>query len=50
MYICNGILAIKRNDIGSFVEIGMDLKSAIQGEISQIKKNKYHILTFLCGI
>ena len=30
--------AIKRNEIGSFVEIWMDLESVIQSEISQTRK------------
>ena len=33
--------AIKRNEIGSFVEMWMDLESVIQSEVSQKKKNKY---------
>ena len=36
--------AIKRNEIGSFVELWMDLESVIQIEVSQKEKNKYHIL------
>ena len=31
--------AIKRNDIGSFVEIWMDLESVIQGEVIKRKTN-----------
>ena len=42
--------AIKRNEIGSSVEMGMDLESVIQSEVSQKEKNKYHILTHICGI
>ena len=42
--------AIKRNKIGSFVEAWMDLESVIQSVVSQKKKNKYHILTHICGI
>ena len=42
--------AIKRNEIGSFVEIWMDLKSVIQSEVSQKEKNKYRILTHIYGI
>ena len=37
--------AIQRNEIGSFVEMWMDLKTVIQSEVSQKEKNKYHILT-----
>ena len=42
--------AIKRNKIGSFVEMWMDLETVIQSEVSQKEKNKYHILTHICGI
>ena len=50
VHIYSGILAIKRNEIGSFVETWMDLESVIQSEVSQKEKNKYHILTHICGI
>ena len=46
IYIHNGILyysAIKRNKIGSFVVMWMDLQSVIQSEVNQKEKNKYHI-------
>ena len=42
--------AIKRNEIGSFVETWMDLEAVIQSEVSQKEKNKYRILRHLCGI
>ena len=42
--------AIKRNEIGSFVETWMDLETVIQSEVSQKEKNKYCILTHICGI
>ena len=42
--------AIKRNKIGSVVETWMDLESVIQVEVSQKEKNKYRILTYICGI
>ena len=32
--------AIKRNEIGSFVETWIDLKTVIQSEVSQKEKNK----------
>ena len=41
--------AIKRNEIGSFVEAWMDLETVIQSEVSQKEKNKYCILTHVCG-
>ena len=42
--------AIKRNEIGSFVETWMDLETVIQSEVSQKEKNKYHMLTHIWGI
>ena len=43
--------AIKSNEIGSFVETQwMDLETVIQSEVSQKEKNKYCILTHICGI
>ena len=41
--------AIKWNEIGSFVETWMDLEIVIQSEVSQKEKNKYRILTHICG-
>ena len=41
--------ALKRNEIGSFVETWMDLETVIQSEVSQIEKNKYRILMHICG-
>ena len=42
--------AIKRNEIGSFLEKWMDLETVIHSEVSQKEKNKYRILTHICGI
>ena len=41
--------AIKRNDIGSFLETWKDLETVIPSEVSQKEKNKYCILTHICG-
>ena len=41
---------IKRNEIGSFAETQMALECVIQSEVSQKEKNKYCILTHICGI
>ena len=41
--------AIKRNEIGSFLETWMNLETVIQSEESQKEKNKYHILMHKCG-
>ena len=39
----------KRKKIVPFAETGMELETAIQSEISQKGKNKYHI-SLICGI
>ena len=39
-HICNGILAIKRNEIELFVVRWMDLESVMQSEVSPKGKNK----------
>ena len=41
--------AIKRNEIGSFVETWTDLEATMQSEVSQKERNKYHILMHICG-
>ena len=40
--------AIKRNEIGSFVETWMDLETVIQSAVSQKGKNKYRVLRHIC--
>ena len=42
--------AIKRHEIELFVVRWMDLESVIQSEVSQKEKNKYRMLTHICGI
>ena len=42
--------AIKGNKMELFVVRWMELESVLQSEISQKEKNKYHILTHICGI
>ena len=42
--------AIKRNEIGPFVETWVDLETVIQSEVTQKEKNRYCILTHSCGI
>ena len=49
MYTMEYYSAIKRIEIGSFVETRMDLEAVIQSEVSQREKNKYRILTHVCG-
>ena len=37
VHMCNGILAIKRNETGSSVETWMDLETVIQSEVRKRK-------------
>ena len=50
IYTIEHYSAIKRNEIGSFVEMWMDPKFVTQSEVSQKEKNKYRILMHICGI
>ena len=42
--------AIKKNEVLPFVTTWMDLEGIMLSEISQTEKNKYCILSFICGI
>ena len=42
--------AIKRKEVGSFVEARVNLETIIEGEVSQKERNKYRISTHICGI
>ena len=42
--------AIKRNKILPFVTTWMDLESIMLSEISQKEKDKYHMISLICGI
>ena len=42
--------AIKKHEIMPFAAIWMDLESVILGEISQTKKEKYHMTSFMYEI
>ena len=49
-HIYNGILAIKGNETELFAARWMDIETVIQSQVSQKKKNKYHMLTHIYGI
>ena len=42
--------AIKMNEILPFVAIWMDLENIMHIEISQTEKDKYHMVSLICGI
>ena len=49
-YMYNGIyLAIKKNEIMPSAATWMDLEIIILSEVSQKEKDKYHIISFICG-
>ena len=51
VHIYNGILfSYKKEEIMSFAATWMDLKIIILSEVSQIEKDKYHMILLVQGI
>ena len=50
VYIHNGMLAIKKNEIISLAATWMDLEIVILSELGQTEKDKYHTISLTCGI
>ena len=51
VYIYNGILlSHKKNEIMPFAAKWMDLEIIILSEVSQTGKDKYHMISLICGI
>ena len=42
--------AIKKNEIMPFTATWMDLEITILSEVSQTEKDKYHMISLICGI
>ena len=42
--------AIKKNEIMPFATTWMDLEITILSEASQTEKDKYHVISLICGI
>ena len=42
--------AIQKNEILPFATTWMDLQAIMLSEISQIEKNKYYMISLICGI
>ena len=51
VHIHHGIYsAIKKNEIMSVAATWMDLEIVILSEVSQTKKDKYNMISLICGI
>ena len=51
IHIHSGILlSHKKNQIMPFAAAQMDLEFIILSEVSQTQKDKYHMISFICGI
>jgi len=42
--------AIKKNEIIPFAAIWMDLEIIVLNEVSQTEKDRYHMISLICGI
>ena len=42
--------AMKKNDILPFAAMWMDLEIIILSEVSQTKKDKYYMISLVCGV
>ena len=50
MYTMEYYSAVKKNEIMPFAATGMDLEIIILTEVSQTEKDKYHMISLICGI
>ena len=50
MYTVEYYSTIKKNEIMPFAATWMDLEIIILSEVSQTEKDKYHLMSLICGI
>ena len=50
IYIMECYSGIKKNEIMPFIVTRMDLEIVILSEVSQREKEKYHMISLICGI
>ena len=49
-FIYNRMLAIEKNEIMSFAATWVVLEVIVLNEVSQIEKDKFYMLSLICGI
>ena len=50
IYTMEYYLAIKKNEILPFVMMWVELECIMLSEVSQSEKDKYHMISLICGI
>ena len=50
MYTMEYYMAIKKNEILPFATVWMELEIIMLSEISQLVKDKHHMISLICGI
>ena len=50
IYTMEFYLAIKKKKVLPFATVWMDLENVMLSEISQSEKDKYHMISLICGI
>ena len=50
IYMMECYWAVKKKKILSFATVCMDLENILLSEISQSEKDKYHMISLICGI
>ena len=50
IYVMEYYITVKKKEILSFMSVWMDLENIMPNEISQSEKDKYHMVSLICGI
>ena len=50
IYTMEYYLAMRKNEIWPFAATWMELEGVMLNEISQSEKDKYHMISLICGI